>query len=186
MRIVRIVRWSTAGAVFGLLLVGSSRVATAQLTSDDGCKATATWTNGLVIDAQHTGTVTVPRSDTVQWEGSVTGPPGGYSGSVWIELPPPFGTVEIHHWAGNSSTTSNSGQEKYDLPSAVPGGVVFTVAGRHVDANGTCAGTVDLTISGGAMKSPVTWVALGGTAASGVGLAALLRPLFKAVSKGVV
>jgi hypothetical protein len=183
---MRIVRWCTAGGVFGLLLVGPSRVATAQLTSDDGCKATASWTNGLVVNATQTGTVEVPRKDTIQWEGSVTGAPGPYHGSVWIELPPPFGKIELHSWKGTSSTTSNAGQEKYSIPKVVPGGAVFRVAGEHIDANGTCAGSVDLSISGGVLGSPVTWVALGGTAVSGVGLAALLRPLFKTVSKGVV
>ena len=183
---MKIVQWGAAGAIFGLLLVGSPRVASAQLSSDDGCKATATWTNGLQVDATHTGTVTVPRSDVVQWVGSVTAAPGPYHGSVWIELPPPFGKVQLHSWSGNSATTSNAGQEKYDIPKLVPGGAVFTVSGEHIDANGTCAGSVDLSISGGALGSPVTWVALGGTAVSGLSLAALLRPLFRVVTKGVV
>ena len=177
-----LVRWSAAGALFAVLLVGSARPATAELTGADGCKASGTWlSSGLVVDATEAGTVKVPRSDTVQWEGSVTGPPGSYHGALWIELPPPFGKVEIHSWKGTSDTTSNSGDEKYSIPSAVPAGAVFTVAGQHVDANGTCAGNVQLSIDGSPLSSPFTWVALGGTVATGAGTAALLRPLFRRV-----
>ncbi len=182
---MRIARIAGTAVLAGLVSLGPARATSAELTSDDGCTASGTWTNGLVVDATQKGTVTVPRSDAVQWKGSVRGAPGAYSGSVWIELPPPFGTVEIKSWKGNSTTTSNSGSEKYDIPSLVPGGVVFTVAGQHVDANGTCAGKVDLQLDGGAFGSPLTWVSLVGTLASGAGLLALLKPLFRTAVRTV-
>lgn len=181
---MRIVRWGAGGVLCAVMLVGSSRVATADLTSDDGCKASGSWvSSGLVVDATAKGTVTVPGKDTVQWTGSVSGPPGSYAGSMWIELPPPFGKVTIRSWKGDSQTTSNAGDEKYSLPSFVPAGAVFTVSGRHVDANGTCAGTVKLKLDGSPLSSPSTWVALGGTVVSGAGLAALIRGMFTRVGK---
>jgi hypothetical protein len=52
----------------------------------------------------------------------------------------------------------------------------ITVHGRHVDANGVCAGSVTLQIEGSPLNSPITWVALGGTAVSGAAMVALARP----------
>jgi hypothetical protein len=98
-----------------------------------------------------------------------------------VELPPPFGTVTIHSWSGNSQKTENSGSEHYDLPSLVPGGVTFTVKGRHDDSNGHCGGSVDFKVAGGPMGSPITWVSLGGTVLTGAGGAMALRPLFRRV-----
>ncbi|MCB0982294.1 MAG: hypothetical protein H6513_03025 [Acidimicrobiaceae bacterium] len=176
------IRWVFGGLLLGAVVVGSSGPAAAQL--DGSCHASGTWQNaGLTVDAAQVGdkAVTVPRSDTVHWEGSVAGPPGEHSGSIWIELPPPFGTVEIDSWGGNGVTTSNDGFEEYDLPSLVPAGVVFTVSGEHTDANGTCTGHVNFKIDGSAVSSPLTWVSLAGTAGTGAGMFFVLRPLFRRV-----
>ena len=179
---MKLVRGCAAGALLGLLLVMPSRPAAAELTSDNGCTASAVWaSNGLVVDATQTGTVTIPRADTVQWEGSVPGAPGDYSGSVTVLLPKPFGEVTIDEWSGNSTNTSNTGVEEYDLPGAVPAGMPITLHGRHVDANGVCAGNVTFEIDGSPLSSPITWVALGGTAVTGAAMVGLARPLFRRV-----
>ena len=133
---------------------------------------------GFTVDAATAvGVITIPRSDTVDWQGSVTAPPGTYSGSVWVELPPPFGQVEVDSWSGDSQTTSNSGSREYDLPSLVPAGVEIVVGGEHTDDNGSCSGSVTVEIDGGPFSSPLTAVSLVGTALTGAGMAALVRPM---------
>ena len=149
--------------------------------NSSGCSASGTFqSNGMTVDVATVGddVVTVPRSDTLEWTGSVAAAPGAYHGSIWVELPPPFGTVEIDSWSGNSTNTSNSGVEDYDLPGWLPGGAQFRVAGEHVDQHGTCTGYVNLTIDGGPLGSPITWVALAGTIGLGVATWFAVKPLF--------
>ena len=180
---MKLMRWCFAGGVFALTLAGSAARTGASLDEGSACTASGTFRDaGVTVDAATaTGVVTVRRSDTVDWQGSVPAAPGAYSGKVWVNLPPPFGTVTIDSWSGDSQTTSNSGSKHYDLPSMVPAGVVFTVAGEHNDANGHCAGSVQLQIDGSPFGSPITWVSLGGTAVTGVAGAFALRPLFRRV-----
>lgn len=139
----------------------------------------------MFVDAEAAGddVVIIPRSDTVDWQGSVSGPPGEHSGSIWLELPPPFGNVEIDNWGGEGKTTSNSGSEEYDLPKLVPAGVVFRVAGQHVDNNGTCTGFVNLEIRGGITDSPIFYAALVLTLVFGALLGFALIPVFQAMIK---
>lgn len=180
---MKLLRVSMAGAAFGLMLVGSAPTAVAGIKGSNGCQATGTWrSTGVVVDAATAdGVIAIPRADTVDWQGSVAAAPGVYSGSVWIELPPPFGEVEVDSWAGNSLTTSNAGSHEYDLPSLVPSGVEITVAGEHVDQNGSCVGSVTVEVEGGAFDSPLTIASLAGTAVTGAGLAAMLRPMIRRV-----
>ncbi len=138
---------------------------------------------GLVVDATAIGdeVVVIPRSDTVDWQGSVDAPPGDYSGTIGVDLPPPFSELEIDSWSGSSENTSNAGAREYDLPSYVPAGVEFRVVGSHVDENGFCNGYVNLEIDGGPFDSPLTPVSLVLTVAAGAGLFGTLRPLFRKV-----
>ena len=179
-----VVRWLVMGAGGALLVLGSASLAGAEITGTNGCQATGTWREeGITVDAATAeGVVTIPRSDTVDWQGSVAAAPGAYRGSVWVELPPPFGRFEIDTWSGNSETTSNSGSEEYDLPALVPSGVEFVVAGEHTDQNGSCSGSVTVQIDGGPFSSPLTAVSLAGTAITGAGMAAMLRPMFRKVA----
>jgi hypothetical protein len=177
-------RWTMAGVLFGALLLGGSRPAAADLTTTNGCDGTGAWEKaGLNVDAATVGgkVITIPRTDTVDWEGSVTAPPGKYSGSVSVALPPPFGDWTVDSWKGDSQTTSNTGKHHYDLPTLVPAGVEFTVNGNHTDANGTCVGTVHVKLAGGVFDSPLAIVSLAGTGVTGLGAALLLRPLFRRV-----
>jgi hypothetical protein len=177
-------RWYVAGALMGLVLAGSGSRTAAQLDSDNGCQGSGSFREGgFDIDAESIGdtVVKVLRSDTVDWQGSVVDAPGKYSGSIAVDLPPPFGTVKIDSWKGDSEATSNSGTEEYDLPSLVPAGVTFKVVGSHTDENGSCSGYVNLEIDGGPFDSPLAPLSLVGTAATGAGLAAMLRPMFRRV-----
>ena len=177
-------RYLSLGAVAFVFVIGSAAShASADVPGGSGCEGSATWLeDGLTIVAETDGgPYTIPRSDTVSWEGSVTNAPGVYSGSVWVDLPPPFGEVQIDSWAGDSQTTSNSGTHEYDFPSLVPAGVEFKVSGEHIDENGGCSGSITLKIDGGPFDSPIAPISLGGTAVFGILTGLALKPLFKKV-----
>ena len=178
-------RYLPLGAVaIGIVLIGSASAAHADIPGTDGCQASGTWLDGgLVVIAETDGGVyTIPISDAVAWEGSVTSPPGSYSGAVSIDLPPPFGDMTVDTWNGHSQSTSNSGVHEYDLPSLTPRGVEFQAVGVHNDSNGSCYGTITFEIDGGPFDSPIAPISLGGTAVFAVLLGLALKPLF---GKGV-
>lgn len=176
---MRFLRSATAAAAMAVGLLASAGVAHAGDGVSGPCTATGTFVgSGVSVDNTTTGTVTVLRSDTVDWSASVDGPPGSYQGSVWLELPWPFPSVDIDSWSGDSQTTSNAGTKSYDLPGFVPAGVEFDVAGAHTDANGTCSGSITLVVDGGPFGSPVTWASLGLSVASLLTFLWLLKPLF--------
>jgi hypothetical protein len=189
MRIVRSIARTAAtvaaaAAVVVLAVVagGGSGVSTATAGLDGSCAASASFrSTGLIVDARSDDILTVARSDTVDWQAAVESAPGTYRGSIWLELPPPFGRVEIDSWSGTTSTRATSGTEQYTLPKAVPARARFTLGGEHVDDHGTCTGELSLRLAGNPFTSPITWIGLGGTAASGVGLVSVLRPVFARV-----
>jgi hypothetical protein len=177
-------RWLAPAAVMGVVLVTAAGKAAAHVDTTDGCKGSGTFRqSGLAVDAAEIGdkVVVIPRSDTVDWQGSVTAPPGAYSGNVSVDLPPPFGALSIDSWKGNSQATGNAGSKTYNLPKLVPAGVEFKLEGSHTDENGFCTGYVNLKIDGGPFDSPLTPVSLVATLASGAGLFGVIRPLFKKV-----
>ena len=72
-------RYLSLGAVaFGIMFVGSASLANADVPGGSGCDGSAVWQeDGLTVVAETDGgPYTIPRSDTVDWEGSVAGPPG--------------------------------------------------------------------------------------------------------------
>lgn len=177
-------RYLSLGVVaLGFVIGGSASHASADVPGGSGCQGSATWLeDGLTVVAETDGgPYTIPRSDTVSWEGSVAAAPGVYSGSITVDLPPPFGEVEIDNWAGDSQTTSNSGTHEYDFPSLVPAGVEFKVSGVHNDENGGCSGSITFEIDGGPFDSPIAPISLGGTAVFALLTALALKPLFKKV-----
>ena len=179
-------RWLAPAAVMGVVLVASAGRASAHVVSDNGCQGSGTFQDqGLPVDAEAIGddVVTIQRSDTVDWQGSVDAPPGDYNGSISIDLPPPLKGWEIDSWSGNSDNPGTSGVRDYDLPSWVPAGVEFQVVGFHDDDNGSCDGYVNLEIKGGPFDSPAAPISLAATVVSGAGLAGTIRPLFRKVMR---
>jgi hypothetical protein len=175
-------RWVGPAAMTSLVLLASTGKAAAHLETDNGCAGSGIFRDGgFAVDAENIGDelVEIPRSDTVDWQGSVTAPPGVYSGKIGLDLPPPFGEVPIDSWDGDSQNTANGGARDYDLPSLVPAGVEFRVVGSHTDENGSCSGYVNLEIKGGPFDSPLVYISLAGTVITGVGATMLLRPMFK-------
>ncbi len=177
-------RYLSLGAVaFGFVIGGAASPVSADIPGSSGCEGSGGWLeDGLVVQATTTGGVyTIPYSDTVFWQGSVAAPPGVYSGSVSVDLPPPFGEVLIDDWSGDSEVTGNDGEHEYDLPSLVPAGVEFEVFGQHEDQNGTCSATITFELDGEPLDSSITFVAIGGTLFFFVGAGAALRPAFRRV-----
>lgn len=180
----RIRRLAVFAWVTGVVLLSASSTAQAELNGP--CEATGAFTEGtddgpFTVDAKAVGgdTVTVPRSDSVQWTGSVPGPPGDHSGSVVVDLPAPFGGFTVDSWAGSSQQTSNNGVEEYDLPVVVPSGVEFRVSGDHVDEASQCDGYVNVVIEGGPFTAPaVPAAALALTAIAAGGFFAAIKPIF--------
>lgn len=174
-------RYLSLGAVaLGFVVGGSAAQANADVPGSSGCEGSATWLeDGLTVIAEtEGGPYTIPRSDTVAWEGSVDGSTGSYTGSVSVDLPPPFGEVLIEDWSGDYNETSNSGTEEYDLPSLVPAGVEFDVYAEHIDDKGGCSTTVAFEIDGGPFDSPIAPISLGGTAVFAILTGLALKPLF--------
>ncbi|HEY7628682.1 MAG TPA: hypothetical protein VH761_16545 [Ilumatobacteraceae bacterium] len=175
-------RWLLPFGMIGFALVASAGRASANIESTNGCNGAGEWEDdGLQVDAASIGdqVVEIPRSDTVDWQGSVSAAPGAYEGAIGLDLPPPFGEVGIDDWSGDTDSTSNAGVRDYDIPSFVPAGVEFKVVGHHNDENGTCTGYVRLEIEGGPFDSPAAPISLVATAAAGAGLVGTLRPLFR-------
>ncbi len=123
-----------------------------------GCAGRATFETGtaargpFTVDPEALGSsqvVEVPIADTVAWEGALTGlaPPGSphaaaslaqlavaprpIAGEVVVDLPWPLGRMVVGDWNSEADGIANTGEERYDLPSLVPRGVVFKVSGEH-------------------------------------------------------
>ncbi len=173
------------GLVGAIALVSDAAPASAQL--EGPCTATGQWEKtDLFVDAEAVGNevVEIPRKDKVDWTGSIAAAPGDGGGSIWLELPPPFGTLEIDSWTTTGTNNSNFGTNDYDLPKFVPANVEFTVAGEHTDTvNGTCSGSVTIKIKGGITDSPVFYAAAVATIAFGALLGFSLVPVFQAIIK---
>src|SRR3954449_12750267 len=179
-----------ASILFGL---GIAAAAPAGAEIDGPCTGSAEFDEGgFTVDAGDLApgeVVEVPVSDTVHWQGEIDGVSGerDIAGSVAVDLPWPFGEAQIDGWDGSTDKTGNQGDKSYDLPSLIPRGVEFEVKGQHSeDGEVVCTGTVTVKVEGSAFDSPLTPVALAGTAISGVGLVLAGRPaLSKLAARGV-
>jgi hypothetical protein len=170
----------------GLFLAMGSGVASATIDQPNsiGCEggATVVTDNGrrINIDADQ-AEVTLPRKglEIAIWHGSTTVPTHHHSGSVWIELGPQ--KLELGSWgsANDGDETSKKGTKK--IPSgldwALPG--IYTIKGEHNSAEGSCSGSMQLTLEGSPFSSPTGLGVLGGT----VVFAALMA--FAAVPKKI-
>jgi hypothetical protein len=178
-------RWVAPAVLAGVVLVVSADSASAHLDSTNGCSGLGVLLSSRrAIDAAGIGdeVVKIPREDSIEWQASVAAPPGAYSGSISVDLPPPFGEAQIDSWEGESQATANAGVKEYDFPSMVPAGVEFKVLGSHTDENGSCTGYVNLEIDGGPFDSPLAPISLAGTALTGAGIVATVRPMFRRAS----
>lgn len=178
-------RWLLPIGMVALVVAGSAGRSSAELDpGSNNCSGSGVFrSDGRSVDAQTIGetVVQIERKDTVDWKGSVTGPPGAYSGNIVLDMAPPFGDIEIDSWGGNTQKTANAGTRDYHLPLLVPAGVEFKVVGSHTDEVGTCSGHVRLKIRGGVWDSPATAISLGATVVTALGLLGTLRPLFRRV-----
>jgi hypothetical protein len=181
-----------ASILVGLGLGGIAGATPADAEIDGPCSGSAEFNKGgFTVDANELApgeVVEVPVADTVHWQGAIDGVSGerDIDGSVSVDLPWPLGEATIDSWDGSTTETGNQGVKTYDLPSLIPRGVEFEVKGQHSeDGTVVCTGTVTVKVEGSAFDSPLTPVALAGTAISGVGLVLAGRPvLSKLAARG--
>jgi hypothetical protein len=147
-------------AVVGAALFFAPHAANASPTVVNGpCDGTGAFQRGgFTKTAAESGVVEIPRADEVDWTGSITGPSGQ-----------PFGSVTIDSWGGTTDATSNSGTKHYDISSAVPANVEFSVKGSHNQGSFNCSGSVKLKIKGSSVNA-FSIGSLVGTALTGAGL----------------
>lgn len=156
----------------GFLFFPSSATA-APATVSGPCDGSGAFEKGgFTKTAAETGVVEIPRTDDVDWQGTITGVSGeqAYAGHIDVELPPPFGSLKIDSWGGRTDSTGNSGTKHYDIPGAVPANVEFSVQGAHTQGTAKCSGSVKLKLKGSALN-PFSIGSLVGTVLTGAGLA---------------
>ena len=110
--------------------------------------------------------VTIPKSATVHWEGSIVG--GGraqtrsnvaYGGD--IEVTVAGFDVTVDRWRGTNGKPTGEGERGYDA-GALPGGVVYRLHGSHRQGRVSCAGELLVELEGG--KGVAVPIAVAGTA----------------------
>lgn len=166
----RVLLGCVALGIAGFFVIAGS--APAGATVSPACSGTGDFeASGHHYTAADSGVDEIPRKDDVDWEGQITGVSGEqpYSGHISLELPPPFGSVDIDSWSGTSDATSNSGTKHYDIPGFVPANVEFEVSGAHTQGSVSCSGSVKVKIEGGSVNA-FSIGSLVGTVLTGAGL----------------
>ena len=142
------------------------------------CKGSATLENGTVIDPGVSGGVyKVPLKGEANWQGAIKtdAKKRKHSGSVEVDLPWPLGGLKIASWGGEGTEKSNRGIEEYDVDIWFPAKAEFEVSGKHFDGGKKCSATVTVKADGNPFASATTYLALGGTVASGFGVASAAK-----------
>lgn len=161
----------------GLFLV--PRPASADLTGP--CTGTGTLqSSGKTYDAKVVSSVTIPRSDDVDYKGTTTASGKRLAvGEVKLEMPPPLGDISLGDWGKDGKSTGSSGKSghyHYDFPSVIAG-IKFPISGFDDEppqgAGGPdCSGHVTISIAG---TSPVAWASLAFTVVSLAGVFLSIR-----------
>ena len=142
--------------------------------------------------------VDVPIADSVAWQGALpelapqgaptdaaslaqlTVEPRSVSGEIAVDLPWPLGGAVLGEWDGESQAVAGLGEDRYELPAAVPRGVAFLVSGEHVEGGRVyCSGSVLVRVEGGAFDSPVFYATAALTAVTGGALVWAGRPVLR-------
>lgn len=145
----------------------------------------------VVVDADTTGRVTIPREANVTYQGSIAIPHPGddmpYSGQVTLDVAPGLDlipglddpTISSWSWGGDTDNIDTTGSESYDLdlPADLGGGVKGTASGSHTQAGVTCTGSIDVEIDGSVLNPfSVGSAVVTAAGAAGLGLAARGKP----------
>jgi hypothetical protein len=174
---------STAAFIAALIL----GAAPAAATVTGPCDGSAEWQDvdpALEVvagDVEAGEVVIIPLDATVRWMGAVDIPeppsPRDTSGTVEVELPFPFGFVQVGTWSTSGTQIDNSGTYTYDFP-AILSGFEVTVQGKHWEGtltrsgDPTCSGTVTLALEG---TNPIGFIAGGLTLVSIMGAYLAIR-----------
>lgn len=191
---MRMRRWAVlTGLVVASAAIGMVGAAPAGATIEGPCSGSGTFVDGLdsgggsfTVDGKTGEVVEIPLEDTVRWQGAISGVSGQreVSGFVAVDLPWPWGKVNIESWGNDgklASAVENRGEEEYDLPSLIPRGVEFKVYGEHNDQGVSCDFSVRVKVEGSAFDTPLTYGSVVLTLGSAGLLALAGRPRFKKI-----
>jgi hypothetical protein len=108
--------------------------------------------------------VTIPKSATVHWEGSVVDGARarqdvGYRGGIAVTVA--GFDVTVDRWRGANAKAAGAGARGYDA-GALPGGVVYRLHGSHRQGRVSCTGEMLVELEGG--KGAAVPIAMAGTA----------------------
>lgn len=141
------------------------------------CEAQATFTSdGDVYEADaRAAEVTIPKSGTADWSGSISipnpSPDMPYEGEIKLKFPPPLGEVTVRSWGGETERTANQGVDTFKAPQLTPG-IEGNASGFHEQAGFRCEGSVRVKIAGGAgILGPVSILITFGAGATLAGAA---------------
>jgi hypothetical protein len=138
-------------ALAGLGVAMTARPAGATLTGP--CQATGTLVKaGKTYDAAKITGVTIPRKDTVAYDGSTRASGKRLAvGQVEIKLPPPFGSVTLGDWGKDGQKTGSSGKKStydYDFSSLLAGIKVPLSGEDNEPGLPKCSGSVVVSLEG--------------------------------------
>ncbi|MGH2808990.1 MAG: hypothetical protein ACRDKT_17135 [Actinomycetota bacterium] len=148
---------------FALALGGTAQ---ARFTQNEiGCAGRATITSpggGRVTVRATDTTATVPRQGSVAWQGSTKQVSKNHSGSITVRIGP--GNVPVADWGDPNDKGQTKKAGTRPMPAAfadVPPGI-YLVSGKHTGDTGSCAGEIEVTITGDG-SAPWKPIALTGT-----------------------
>ena len=150
MKRMRVVVAVAIAALVPMLTAG-----TAQAELSGPCTASGTL-NGKTYNPKTQDSAVIPRAGTVHWRGTVADGSGKrpIAGGVWVKLPWPIEKVQINgSWGKSSDRYANNGEYDYDLPMVLVG-PKFMLFGHHTERSVTCAGTMEVQLSGSKWKNP--------------------------------
>jgi len=179
-------------SAFGVLVLVLTGAPPAGAEITEGCTAVAVFPDGTVVDPAQGDVFTIPRSGSgVEWSGSLGDgaaetEPRIHSGRLEVKLPPLADSIvglfvddsetEVRVWGdADATTTAEMGVDGYSLPDWLPAGAEVRVEGVHFDDVQSCEGWVILKLDGSPWSSPTTWIAVGGSVLSLIGLVWALR-----------
>ncbi|MFN0027317.1 MAG: hypothetical protein ACKV2O_09090 [Acidimicrobiales bacterium] len=129
--------------------------------------------SGVVVDPSVSGGVyEVPPTALIEYTAVLSDlqDPGSrlLQGQVGLDLPPPFGLVNVARWSEPGSSRGEDGTYRYNLPRRwAPTGVTLRVQAEHTEPALRCAGALTVRLTGPAFGSflrPVALVLMVGSA----------------------
>lgn len=167
----------------GLLLAAIPSIASAGVEPEGACWGTAVIKGETYSPANDTPSNAIPIPDEegvlIDYTGMVDFENLDHGGEIGVTIA--GFDIGIADWGGPNANDTRSTVGIYELDDAydkiddtvpfgrVPG--IWIVSGSHDASGGECSGSAMIKIEGNPLTHPVGWVALGGLALTGAGLA---------------